>query len=584
MSDGAVLLNQNLLWPVVLIGLLLFAVFTWKEWSQRKEQRFWIKLVAAFLAIFSLVMIVLKPSTRQASTSGKAIILTEGYRPAQLDSIKAIYKRIPTEEYTKGGALSILEDVDSLFLLGHGLLPLDLWQIEDKSVAFLGGENMEGWIAISSNTDEAILGESLEINAKYSNPEAGHWAVLTDNGGNSLDSIPFEEIEEQVVTFRFTPKASGQFVYHLLVKNEEEVLSDEPLPIKVGEGETLKVLIINTFPTFETKYLKNFLTERGHEVLARTQLTQGKYKFEYFNGASNPIYGFTSKNLKDYDLLIIDTDSYTSLGRASKAAMEAAVESNGLGVFIQPNESMFRLGESRSIFKFDRDFTTEITFSESEQTLQKYPFTFQEEVRTQEVLVDSVAVAAYVPLQMGKIGTTLLQNTYQLILDGNEQMYAHIWTQILNSFAREQQSAVEWASVTQYPRPDQPFEFELHTSLNDFTVITDEGATISLLQDDLMFNKWTGTQYPRKTGWNQLQVSIDSITPFSYFVYGQDELQSITRAEILKANYLKFGNTNSFAASVATSKKELKPISPLWFYIVLLLCLGWLWLEPKLVN
>ncbi|MBO0340458.1 MAG: hypothetical protein VX798_03635 [Bacteroidota bacterium] len=584
MSDGVVFLNQHLLWPVVLIGLLLFVVFVWKEWSQRKERRFWVKFVAAFSAIVSLVMIVLKPSTHQEATRGKAIILTEGYRPAQLDSLTAIYKRIPMEEYTKGRTLSILEDADSLFLLGHGLVPFDLWQIQDKSVAFLGGKKVGGWTAISSNRNEAILGESLEINAKYSNPKIGHLAVLTDNGGNPLDSVPFEELGEQVVTFRTTPKVSGEFVYHLLVKNEDGVLSDEPLPLKVVAGEPLKVLLINTFPTFETKYLKNFLTERGHEVLARTQLTKGKYKFEYFNGASNPIYGFTSENLKDYDLLIIDTDSYTGLGRASKAAMEEIVESNGLGVFIQPNESLFRLGDSNSPFKFNRDFLTEITFGELEQTLQKYPFTFQEEVRTQEVLVDSAAVAAYVPVQMGKVGTTLLQNTYQLVLDGNEPLYAHIWTQILNSMAKEQQNVAEWSSITKYPRPDQPFEFELYTALNDLTVKTDEGEAISLLQDDLMTHKWTGTQYPRKTGWNQLQVSHDSIAPFSYFVYGRDQLQSITKSETLKANYRAFGKTSSFAASVSATKKELVPISPLWFYIVLLLCMGWLWLEPKLVD
>nr|WP_297789482.1 hypothetical protein [uncultured Allomuricauda sp.] len=583
MSDGAVLVNQNLFWPAVLIGLLLFVVFIWKEWSQRAEQRFRVKLVAAFLAIASLIMIVLEPSTWQESTSGKGIILTEGYRSAQLDSLTAIYKRIPTEEYVKGRTLSILEEADSLFLLGHGLAPFDLWQVEDKSVAFLGGENVVGWTGIS-NKHEAILGESLEISAKYSNPEVGHWVVLTDNGGNSLDSIPFEETEEQMITFSTTPKASGHFVYHLLVKNEIDVLSDEPLPLKVVEGTPLKVLMVNTFPTFETKYLKNFLTERGHEVLARTQLTKGKYKFEYFNGASNPVYGFTVENLKDYDLLIIDSDSYTGLGRVSKSAMEEVVESKGLGVFIQPNESLFRLGESVSPFKFNRDFITTIELRESEQNLQKYPFTFQDAVRTQQILVDSLAVAAYVPTEMGKVGTSLLQNTYQLILDGNEALYGHIWTQILNGITKEKESIVEWESVTQNPRPDQPFEFELRTSLNDLAITTSEGAHIPLLQDDLMPNKWMGTQYPRNTGWNQLKLSNDSIVSFSYFVYGQDDLQSITKAETLKANYRTFGKTNGFGSSISVSKKELKPISPLWFYIPLLLCLGWLWLEPKLVD
>ncbi|MBA4743682.1 MAG: hypothetical protein H2058_00355 [Muricauda sp.] len=583
MSDGAMFMNQNLLWPVILIGLVLWAVFIWKEWSQRKEQRFWVKLITAFLTIASLAMIVLKPSTWQKSTNGKGVVFTEGYRPEQLDSLKSIYKRIQTEVYTKGRTLSIVEDVDSLFLLGHGLAPFDFWQVKDESVAFLGGEAVAGWTDISYKT-EIPLGEVLSVNAKYYQPKEGHWAILTDNGGNPLDSVLLKEAEGQRVTLKANPKASGQFVYHLLEKNDEGILSNEPIPIQVVEGKPLKILMVNTFPTFETKYLKNFLTEKGHEVLARTQLTKGKYKFEYFNGASNPIYGFTEEHLKDFDLLIIDTDSYTGLGSASKAAMEKVAKSNGLGIFVQPNESLFRLSVNHLPLRFNRDFVTEISLGEPAQTLQKYPYNFQQDVPAQEILVDSLAVAAYIPVEKGKMGTTVLQNTYQLVLDSSDGLYANIWSQILNSIVRGQDRVVEWKAVTQIPRLDQPFEFELRTSLNDLEVKAGEGANIPLLQDGLVSNKWTGVVYPRKTGWNQLQASNDSIASFSYYVFNEDQRESVTRSKTLQANLREFGTQNNFSTSVSTTKEALRPISSVWFYGVLLLCLGWLWLEPKLSN
>lgn len=584
MNDGGVFINQNLFWPVILAGLVLWVVFIWKEWSQRQEKRFWVKLVAAFLAIASLVMIVLKPSIWKEATSGKGIVLTEGYRPAQLDSLKSIYKRIKSEEYIKGRTLSILEDVDSLFLIGRGLPSFDLWQLKDKSVAFLGGEAVEGYTEITYD-NEVNLGDAFAINAKYVKSKTGHWAILNDNGGNPLDSVPFEETGEQLVQLNAKPKASGHFVYHLLEKNEAgETISNEPIPIQVVDGELLKILMVTTFPTFETKYLKNFLTEKGHEVLARTQLTKGKYKFEYFNGASNPIYAFSEENLKDYDLLIVDTNSYTSLGIASKEAMEKVINSNGLGVFVQPNERLFSLAESQSPFRFNRDFETEISLEEPGQMLQKYPYAFQEEVRVQDVLLDSIAVAAYVPSQMGKVGTTLLQNTYQLVLDGKEELYARVWTQILDNIARKQETLVEWKAHTQTPRIDEPFQFELRTSLKDIEVSTEEGANIPLLQDGLVPNKWTGIVYPRKSGWKELQVSNDSIPHYSYYVFDGNQHKTISQSKTLKANLRKFGSENTFGPSVSASKKALKPISPFWFYGLLLLCLGWLWLEPKLAG
>lgn len=581
MSDGEVFVNQGLFWPVLLIGLLLWGVYIWKEWSQRTELRFWIKLIIAFLAISSLAMIVLKPGVWEKSSNGKGIILTEGYRPAQLDSLRTIYKRIPQEEYVTGRSLTILDEADSLFLLGHGLASFDLWQVAGKSVAFLGGKDVEGWTQLSKN-DELVLGEPFQLKAKYVNPQPGHWAVLTDNGGNPLDSVPFSDQSEQNIILRANPKTSGQLVYHLLEKNGEQILSDEPIPIHVVEGKSLKILMVNTFPTFETKYLKNFLAERGHEILARTQLTKGKYKFEYFNGASNPIYGFTDSNLKDYDLLIIDTDSYLGLGSASKSAMEEAVESNGMGVFIQPSEGFYLQGNRRTPFTFNRDFISEITLGKSKQTLQKYPYTFQEDLRTQEILLDSIAVAAYVPMQYGKTGTTLLQNTYQLILDGNEALYARIWTQVLNSIAKEKVKEVEWKGITEIPRPNQPFLFELHTALDDIGAITAEGANIPLIQNSLMPTKWTGKQYPRKTGWNQLRTSEDSIAPFSYFVFDNDQLESISKLETFETNQREFDSENTFTPSISESKNEWVLISPLWFYFLLLISLGCLWLEPKL--
>lgn len=582
MNDGVVFLNQNLFWPVIIVGLVLMAVFVWKEWSQRKERRFYVKLIASFLAIVSLCMIILKPSTYQDSMRGKGIVLTDGYRSSQLDSLKSIYKRIKTEEYTKGRTLFLLTEVDSIFLLGHGMEPFDFWQVEHKSVAFLGGDANQGGQDIS-NKSELILGEPLELSATYANPVVGNWAVLADNGGNPLDSIPLEETESQLIQLSAEPKASGQFVYHLMEQDQDgQVVSNEPIPIQVKEGRPLKILMVNTFPTFETKYLKNFLTEKGHEVLARTQLTKGKYKFEYFNGASGTIYGFTSENLKDYDLLIIDTDSYTGLGRTSKEAMEEISASEGLGIFIQADEGLFRLSESQSPFRFNKDYVTEIALGQPMQTLPKYPYAFQENLRTQEILLDSATVASYIPLQTGKVGTTLLQNTYQLLLDGQEALYTRIWTKILNNITREQETVLEWKPLTQIPRLDEPFEFELQTLLTDVEIITEEGARIPLLQDILIPSKFTGTVYPRKTGWNQLQIANDSISPWLYFVYDDGQLQNIHQTQLRNANYQKFGSSSTFDDSASASKKELQTIAPFWFYFVLLLSLGWLWLEPKL--
>ena len=61
------------------------------------------------------------------------------------------------------------------------------------------------------------------------------------------------------------------------------------------------------------KYLKNYLAESGHKVLAQSRLTKDRYKYEYFNMSNKSNVGFTQEQLKPYDLLIIDGQSLNLL-------------------------------------------------------------------------------------------------------------------------------------------------------------------------------------------------------------------------------------------------------------------------------
>ena len=173
MTDGTMFLNPKLLVPVLLGGLVLWAIFMWKEWSQRKQRRFWIKLIVSFFGILSLALLVLKPTYSTTATFGKAILVTEGYRPEQLDSLKSKFKRIQIEEYTPGKVLTSVAQKDSVFVLGYGLEPFDLWQVEEKTVTFLGTDTITGWVSIHHN-DVITLGDELNIEAKYQNPVQGN--------------------------------------------------------------------------------------------------------------------------------------------------------------------------------------------------------------------------------------------------------------------------------------------------------------------------------------------------------------------------------------------------------------------------
>ncbi len=580
MIDGLSFLNSKILWLVVLGLVILWTIFIWKEWSQRKEKRFWIKGVVSLVGLICLGMIILKPALPKALEEGIGIVLTDGYRQTQLDSLKSKYKRIPVQQYVPGQALNITAKADSLFLLGHGLPDFDFWQIQDKSVTFLGADDEPGWSDIQHDK-HIFLGETLKVKANYYRPEKDHWAVLLDHTGNPLDSVLFDEGPNSIVSITTNPKASGRFEYSLAEKDENgETVSEEPIPVLIEETLPLKILIVNDFPTFETKYLKNYLAEKGHEVSVRSQLTRNKYKFEYFNGASNPIYQFSQQILADYDLLIIDADSYFNLNNTSKSALDKNLVEDGLGLFVQPNASFFK-SSKQTFLSFEADYSEKLALGGSLGSMEKYPYAFTKVFPSQTILMDSVPVAAYVVKGKGKMATTHLKNSYQLLLDGKVEVYTRIWTTILAEIVREREKVAEWESLTEIPRIDEPFQFNLRTRLETPQVHNEE-ALVPLRQDLQVSYYWQGTTYPRNPGWNQLEIQKDSIAPFSYYVFKADERNTVSQKNTLRVNNREFGERRHVSVQKAKQTKILQVLPPIWFYVLFVLCMGWLWLEPKL--
>src|SRR5690606_296266 len=130
----------------------------------------------------------------------------------------------------------------------------------------------------------------------------------------------------------------------------------------------------------------------------------------------------------------------------------------------------------------------------------------------------------------------------------------------------------------------QPFDFQLRTNVESPQVETNQGAGIPLLQDFSVSTLWNGTRYPRRTGWNHLQLSTDSLSRFSYYVFDTNERKAVTQKNVLEANIREFGQHEGFGKVKSSTSREHVPISPLWFFAPFLLCMGWLWLEPKLFQ
>ncbi len=582
MIDTLQFLNYDLIVPIAIGAVLLFVVFVWKEWTLPLRLRFYLHSIVTLVSIFSLSMLVLKPAYWSSAATTAGVLLTEGYKKEQLDSLKKEHKGLRVVQYQNNVPMGeVLDSINPLFMLGEGVRSFDFWQFEKRNVNYLGGELLQGTTRLNYERKLSV-GDSLVVRGQYLKSIKGHKLILADDGGNEIDSVLLEGDAKSDFELSTELKVSGSYLYEIREKDSlGETVSNNPLPLQVLPREKLKILLANSFPTFESKYLKNFLADAGNELIVRTQLTRGKYKFEYLNTERRPIYSLDGKLMKSFDLTIIDANSYRNLSQKSVRVIMEAISSGGQGLLILPDTGFFRLPSKASNFEFSKAKSAKTSWDKwPKLTLEKYPYQFEENLRLEEIHRSKDEVlTAYQRKGRGRIGTTLVQNSYQLLLNGNSQVYKQFWSEIITTLGKRKSDSVAWHFDVNFPVKDEPIFFELRTSEENPQVIGENGK-IPLMQNPDMRELWYGTTYPRTKGWHEMRLEKDSTAVMNFFVMDSTKWKSVKSFKTMVENSRQFNSLSD----LPVSKKILKAIEPLWFFLLFLLGMGYLWLAPKFLS
>lgn len=576
-------LHSSWIIPSSIAAILSFVVFIWKESTYFPRRKFWLHSIIVFFAIASLMLILLKPAITIPSESKKTVLLSKDYAPQQLDSLKKKHKRLSVQLYKPNSPIFKETNSDSVFILGQGIEPYDFWQLKDNNVSYLGKEKLSGIISFEYDA-ENMVGEELIGNGRYKRPTKGKKLFLEGPGNVILDSVSLNTGEEQGFSLQTRLKVKGRFLYTLIEKDEKgNILSKNPIPVTVGESTVLKVLIVNGFPTFETKYLKNYLAEMGHQVMLRSQLTKGKYKYEYLNMSKKPLTKLDEKSLKPFDLLIIDAVSLKNMSKVSRKNLESAIRKHGLGVLVQSDVNYFRFSVNPGAFNFIADNQNKVKLEAvSTKSLPKYLFYFKDDFGFQNIHVTDTnkIISGFKYVGTGRVGATTLLNTYELLLAGNTNSYQKIWSDIISNISNKQLPKTDWEYPGLLADKDQPFQFGLRTIVSLPTIINDLDYQIPIKEDFDISSFWKGTTYPQQNGWNTLKVQQDSTSVLSYFVMDSTHWQSRRKYDLITQNRRNFSRGQQNTKS--TFYKE--PINPLPFFVFFIICIGYLWLAPKIEN
>jgi len=580
MISNLTFLDASWFWPVLICWLILLLPFVWKEWSQAGKRRFVLKISLIILAVSSLAFIALKPAIYKEIREGNVLILTTDFKQDQLDSLKKVYRKIKIVDYRKEEVLPELKTSKQIFVLGRGISDFDLYQFEDLPVTYLPGDTLAGIVKLNYN-HESRVGNSLRVQGRFLKPKSGSQLILEDAGGTGIDSLVFTSEKNKNFSLETELKVFGNYVFNITEKDSlGEVLSRNTLPIRIAKEEALRVLILNSYPTFEIKYLKNFLAESGHELVVKNRITAGRFKFEFFSTENTRLGSLNEKKLEDFDLLISDAGALRNLSSSETSALQNSIRETGLGLFMLEEANTLNSLVDFSVFELERVSGTETEIDNlPEVSIAKQPFKLKEAVGLEEIhSSNSSILSGYKRLGQGRIGTTLLENTWQLQLEGKQEAYQQVWSQLVEQISKRTSVAASWEARTDFAFKDQAFEFQLRTSVENPRVRDENEHLIPLKQDLNNSELWTGKTYPQKTGWQKLKIEQDSTSVFNYFVHNAEDWQA------LQSNRTSEENNRFFQQEIVEEKSVKMPIAinSLWFYGIFLISMGGLWLEPKL--
>jgi hypothetical protein len=170
-----------------------------------------------------------------------------------------------------------------------------------------------------------------------------------------------------------------------------------------------------------------------------------------------------------------------------------------------------------------------------------------------------------------------LQETYRLALEGDSVAYSSLWSDLLEKTSRTR--GQNFSIQIENPFPifeNEPIDFSIISS-GSSPIVSDDGVEIPLLEDVSVDDVWHGRVWGDKPGWHSLIIKEDSTT-LNYYISEKEAWPSI-----VKTNNQVHTSLNSTSTPVKKRAQQAsQPVPPWIFYVMFLLCAGFLWLAPKL--
>ncbi|WP_316844491.1 hypothetical protein [Pedobacter psychrodurus] len=585
----------------ILSGLLLLSFLLYKEISRANQARLIWRILASIIAVgcFVLLIVPIKYQTHLQQNADELILLTAGTNPDSVAKLKGEKYALPSVDVKNIKAKTLPDlsyflksnpNIQKLNIYGYGLNTDELKTLTGYQIVFHPATNPDG--IISANWPGKLkTSEALQVQGTYQNSSSNSVKLLLKGLGRVVDSIVVDAKSNKSFSFKTSPKQTGKAVYELIAMQQNDTLTKEPVPVKVGDQAPMKVLILASFPDFEYKFLKNWLFENQYPLAFRSQISKNKYAFDFLNTDSINLNQINTAALKKIDILMIDEEELAAISPGERASIDAAVKS-GMGLLIRVANVKATTTLSAKFGRYEfpvlKGKSLNVMLAEDHFKFNTLPFEqalFLKINQNDLPLVTDASGKSLVNSSIngyGKILISTISSTYNWLLSGQKTDYTAYWSKLLANAARKKNDIQSVNMLPKFPVVNQKVRIIADLAASGKVPnLKVEGIQLSPRQNMELPFQWDVSYWPEKTGWIDLQVN-QNIEPV--FIYKKTDWQTLK-------NQQKLNETQQFIKTLAIAKNntQLKDvviqeqISIWWFFAGFVLTTAFLWYESRIL-
>lgn len=584
-------------WVIIACFMLLsFCIYV----EVKRENKHWLaaRILGHILLISCLALMVIPIfyQHKEAQVKNVLTLITEG---ANLDSLSKIegkkYYTAPSLHQILKGKATYLPDlayhlaenpaINSLQIYGYGLPAEDLKKLKAIPINFHPAPQPAGLIACSWN---AVLKqeEILNVQGSYLNNASKAITLKLNGFGTTLDSVLIAANSRHDFSLKHQIRQNGKALLQLVGLAGKDTLTKELLPIQSSPKTVISTFMLTSFPSFEYKFLKNWLYEKQYPVAFRSRISKDKFSTDFLNRDSTNLANISLSQLQKEEVLMIDQNEFENSSSGIRQTLMQAV-AKGLGLIIwvdEPNATGALQKNIKQVENLKADKALHLSIVDKQQRLSdlstgvKWHLNLQK--GQQAIMTNQNQILALQELYgSGKIIYTTLQNSYQWLLNGHQDDYADYWTALINAAARKQNTSIRLSTDYLLTTVNEKLILNISTANTAVPTVNYQNEPLIVNQNLLFPNHWQVQTWPRQSGWQSIQINKATK---DFYVFEKQAWKDIKRMQTIQNNldYSRKTNTEGIKHSTneITSQKE---VSKWWFLIVIMLSASFLWFEKR---